>query len=392
VSARASAFPLGTAITLEQLELDPHPDLARLRANEPVSWVPVLGGWIVTSYELASGAMRDSEAFTVADQRFSTAQVIGHSMLSTDGVEHARHREPFIAPFRPQAVKAGFAEDVERDAGRLVDALEPAHAAELRAEFAGPLATGIIARALGLAHTEVADLRSWYEAIVAAVTSLTAGAELPPDGTRAFGALRERLAAELADTRAQSVLKAAAAASDLTQGQLISNAAVLLFGGIETTEGMICNALVHLLERPAVLAQVLAQPALLDAGIEESLRLEPAAAIVDRYATTEVHLGGADIARGDLVRVSIAAANRDPRVFPDPDRFRLMRPHVRRHLSFALGPHVCLGVHLARLEAQTGIATLLRRLPDIRLDPEKPPPSVRGLVFRKPQALAVVWS
>ena len=114
------------------------------------------------------------------------------------------------------------------------------------------------------------------------------------------------------------------------------------------------------------------------------------AAVVDRYATRDVRLGGASIARGDLVRVSIAGANRDPAVFSDPDRFDLERSGSRGHLAFAQGPHVCLGIHLARLETRIGVSRLLERLPELRLDPDRPSP-VRGIVFRKPQALNAVW-
>ena len=155
--------------------------------------------------------------------------------------------------------------------------------------------------------------------------------------------------------------------SGLSHDQIVSNAAVLLFGGIETTEGMIANAALHLLEpeHARELERVRSDPELLDRAIEESLRLEPAAAVIDRYATAGVGLGGAEIGAGELVRISIAAANRDPAVFADPDRFDLDRERAgaRRHLAFAQGPHVCVGVHLARLEARTALATLLGGLP-----------------------------
>jgi cytochrome P450 len=176
----------------------------------------------------------------------------------------------------------------------------------------------------------------------------------------------------------------------VTHEQLASDAAVLLFGGTETTEGMICNAVLLLLETPDALAAVLHDPALVDAAIEESLRLEPAAAVVDRYATADADLGGAAIARGDLVRVSITAANRDPAAFSNPDGFELRRAGGRGHLAFAQGPHVCLGVHLARLEARIALRALLERLPDLRLDPDHRS-RIRGLVFRKPRELNVVW-
>jgi cytochrome P450 len=153
---------------------------------------------------------------------------------------------------------------------------------------------------------------------------------------------------------------------------------------------MIAGALLQLLQRPDQLNLVRSQPELLDAAIEESLRLEPAAAVIDRYATRGTTLGNARIARGELVRLSIAGANRDPTVFEEPDRFELRRSNARRHLAFAHGPHVCVGVHLARLETRTGLAILLEALPGLRLDSERP--SVfRGLVFRKPPSLHVNW-
>ena len=103
-----AGFPLGAAITLAQLEADPHPALARLRAHEPVSWLPALDGWIVTRRDLVLQAMRDPETFTVDDPRFSTAQVVGPSMLSLDGSSHRRQRDPFADPFRLDAVRARF--------------------------------------------------------------------------------------------------------------------------------------------------------------------------------------------------------------------------------------------------------------------------------------------
>src|SRR5215471_8553528 len=101
---------LGATVTLEELDRNPHPTLARLREREPVSWVDVLGGWLVTRYDLVLEVMRDAETYTVDDPRFSTAQVIGPSMLSLDGEAHAHHRAPFVGPFRAREVKERFAQ------------------------------------------------------------------------------------------------------------------------------------------------------------------------------------------------------------------------------------------------------------------------------------------
>jgi cytochrome P450 len=169
---------------------------------------------------------------------------------------------------------------------------------------------------------------------------------------------------------------------------LVANAAVLMFGGIETTEGMITNALWHLLTHRDQLDLVLTDPSLLPNALEESLRLEPAAAVVDRYSTRDVDLAGVSIKQGDMVTVSLAGAGRDPAVFERPDDFDVRRPNARRHLAFASGPHICLGMHLTRLEAFAAVEAALK-LPGLRLAPDSPSP--RGLVFRKPSALKVLW-
>ena len=272
------------AVTLAALETDPHPVLARLRAAAPVTWVPVLGAWLVTGYGEAVAVLRDARTFTVDDPRFSTATVVGPSMLSLDGPRHARHRAPFTRTFRSDEVHARLAAFIRAEAGRLVTVIEPRGAGELRRAVAGPLAAAVMAEVLGL----------------------RAGRGLIP------------------------------------------------------------------------------------AAIEESLRLEPAAAVVDRYATADAVLAGLPIRAGDQVTVSIAAANRDPSVFTDPDAFDVRRPNAARHLAFAHGPHFCIGAHLARLEAQVAVDTVLQRLPRLRLDPRYSS-APRGLVFRKPPDLRVRW-
>jgi len=371
-----ASFPIGAAVTLEELDRDPHPALARLRESEPVSWLPALEGWLITRRDLALEAMRDADTFTVDDPRFSTGRVVGPSMLSRDGAEHGRHRDPFARRFRLDAVRERFTAVVEAETERLIDMIEPDGRAELRRSLAGPLAATVVAEALGLEDTDSHEMLGWYDAIVGAVTGVAAGRPVSAAGREAFAALGASVKP--------------AHAGDLGPDEVVSNLAVLMFGGIETTEGMIANAVLHLLSHRDELALVEADRALLPNAVEESLRLEPAAAVIDRYATRDVRLGGAAIARGELVTISIAGANRDPAVFPDPDRFDVRRDNARLQIAFAHGPHVCIGMHLARLEAHTALGRLLDRLPRLRLDPARPA-AARGLVFRKPPTLRVVW-
>ena len=384
------------SVTLAELESDPHPALARLRATAPACWVPVLGAWLVTGYDLAVGVLRDSRTFTVDDPRFSTAKVVGPSMLSLDGAQHARHRAPFTRPFRSDEIHARLDSFTRAEVGQLVSAIQPRGEAELRRAVAGPLAVTVMAEALGLGYTDPAQILAWYEGIVAAVQAeaagpgATAGPGVAAAGSAAFAELAARLRQVIAAPPASSLLADVTGA--LTEAEAISNAAVLLFGGIETTEGMITNAMLHLLSSPGQLEIVRTDRGLIAAAIEESLRLEPAAAVVDRYATSDMQLGGARIHAGDQVTVSIAGANRDPAVFADPDRFDVRRPNSAKHLAFAHGPHFCLGAHLARLEARIAVETLLDRLPGLRLDPRRPPGTPLGLVFRKPPRLNVCWN
>ena len=350
-----------------------------------------MGGWIVLGHHAAMAVMRDAKTFTVDDERFSTSRVVGASMLSTDGAEHGRHRQPFLPPFTPRAARSYFASFVERESNSLVARVEAAGGAELRTAIAAPLATASMQLAVGLEAIPVDELLGWYGAIVEAVAEITAGSAPPAYGREAYLGLSSAVEAAIAADGADTFLgQVVAGAGALTTPEMLSNAAVLMFGGIETTEGMIANLLLHLLGNASALAEIRADPSLLDAAVEESLRLEPAAAVVDRYATADVELGGAAIHAGDLVVVSLAGANRDPEVFPDPDVFDLHRPNVRRQLAFAQGPHTCIGLHLARLEARYAVTALLR-LPALALDVGRSTPPT-GLVFRKPDSVWATWT
>jgi cytochrome P450 len=405
---RPDLFPLGAAISLADLDHDPHPWLARLRDTEPVSWLPALNGWVVTRHDLAVAVMRDSATFTVDDPRFTTARVVGPSMLSLDGPAHGRHRAGFTKGFGRREIHARLAAFVTAEADRLVEAVRPAGAADFRRTLAGPLAVAVVAEALGLGDTDPRTVLDWYAAIVGSVSALAgehgsggtgAGSldQVVAAGAEAFGSLGARLSAAIgAPDGGDSLLAAAArtgpdgAAARLNTAEVISNAAVIMFGGIETTEGMISNVILHLLSNPSQLALVYADPGLIPHAVEESLRLEPAAAVVDRYATRDISLGGAAIRRGDLVTVSLAGAGRDPAVFIDPGTFDVRRPNARLNLAFAHGPHFCLGAHLARLEAQAAVRAVLT-LPGLRLDPGRPA-APWGLVFRKPPELCLQWA
>lgn len=367
-------------LTIEQLTGDPHPHWHRLRAQAPVVRVPALDGWVVLSHSAASAVLRDPTGFTVDDPRFSLGQLFGPSMLSTDGAEHARFNGAFAPGLRIGPVRERFAEHVRAEVDHLLAPHPAGREIELRNQLAGPLAVSVMRELLGLTGIDPATLLAWYAAMVAGVDRISTGSDAGPAAVRAHAELSAQLADAVANGRVEL------AGGGLSRTEVVANAGILLFGGIETTEAMITLAAWHLLRNPEQAEAVRRKPDLIPAAIEESLRLEPAAARVDRYTTRPVTVAGVSIPAGELVIVSLSAANRDPAVFEDPDSFDLTRPNAHRQLAFAAGPHYCLGAQLARLETQVAIGELLNR--GARLVEEKSEPP-RGLVFRKPAAVTV---
>lgn len=383
-------FPVGREVTLDELQTNPYPALAKLRSTEPVSWVPALGAWLVTRRDLAIEAMRDAERFTVDDPRFSTAAVLGQSMLSVDGPEHERHRSPFAPSFRPGVVREQFGQFLDEEAKRLVQGFSGDGRAELRTGFAGPLAVNTITRFLGLADVTADDVLGWYGEISAAITKITLGGALDENDRAATRQIHERVEATLAAAANDSLLRRVAAEGVLHPDELGAATAVLMFGAIETAEGMTANALWHLLNHQNVLAEVVADRTLVPHVVEESLRLEPAAGVIDRYAVAETSIGGVTIPAGDLVTISLLGANRDPEIFGDPDRFDIDRQNKNQHVTFVQGPHGCLGLHLTRMETVSAINAILDAAPNMTLD-ETASTAPAGLIFRKPDAVVARW-
>jgi cytochrome P450 len=375
------------AVSIAELAEDPHPVWARLRRHGEVVWVPELGGWVTLTRTAGARVMRDARTFTVDHPRFSTGQIVGASKLSTHGAAHAAHRRPWAEVFKPAPVRDRFTGPLRDEVARLLDRLAAAPAPDLRTGLAAPLATAAMGAALGLDGLEVGQVLDWYRAMVAGVDTVSRGGDPPAAALRAVAAIREHVDRTLLRPARDTVLTTAAVGGS-DAGLLAADVAILLFGGVDTAESMTAIAAYHLLTHREALDQVRADPSLLPGAIQESLRLEPAATRVDRYATTDAEIAGTRIRAGDLVVVSLSAANRDPGVFADPDRYDIHRHNAADHLAFALGPHYCLGVHLTTLQTTLALGMLLDRFPGIHAAGPLPP--VTGFVFRKPLSVPVV--
>jgi len=350
-------FPIGASITVEQLTDSPYEVLAELRKHEPVTWVPALGAWWVTSRELAVEAMRDDKRFTVDDPRFTTGAILGKSMLTADGDEHVRLRSPFAPSFRPKIVREQFEDFLHDEVDRLL--------------------------------TEC-DVLGWYGSIADAIIDLTTSGRIDHADQQAVDQIRSHVMTSIDDDQASAVLQSVRESGALEAEELTSAALVIMFGAIETAEGMTTNALWHLFDEPERWRRVRNDRSLLGNAIDESLRLEPAASLVDRYATVDTTLGDVNISAGDLVSINLLAANRDPAFFDLPNEFDIQRSNAKQHVTFVQGPHACLGVHLTRLETAAALTGALDLIETPVIDRERTTPPA-GLIFRKPDQLWASW-
>ena len=316
----ASTSGLGATVTLDALAGRPYDLLARLRAVEPVAWVPVLDGWLVTRRDLCIEVMRDAARFTVDDPRFSTAQVVGPSMLSLDGDEHRRHRDPFATAFLRPEVAARFTDGSSEAARSLVASLAP----EAGRDPPRPGRSAGGRRRRG--RPRPARRRPGRGPGLVRRDRRGRGSRL--------GRWRDRFPARGRGECARATRfghdRARRTASSPTRPRRSAGRGRLERRGDDVRRhrderGHDDLALLAPADQPRQLAAVRADRSLGPNAVEESLRLEPAAGRVDRYATADVELAGAD-RRGDLVIVSLTAANRDPATFPDPDPFDLARP------------------------------------------------------------------
>src|SRR6266508_1206729 len=391
---RRWAFPLGASVALEELESDPYPLFEKLRSSEPVTWCDTLNSWLVTTRELALAVARDPETFTVDHSRMSVRGILGTNMLTVDGDEHRRHRRPFAGPFRLATIRREFEAYLTPTVDALLADCSRSGSAELRSGMAGPLAVRTVARALGLPAADIAAVLEWYDAFANGMTTLTTTGVVPPESVQAFDAFRQVVQGHLATSApgAPSLLLQVVRGreSELNPEELVSNAAVIMFGGIETTESLILNAVWLLLTHEDQLQRLLRERGLLDNAVEEALRMEAAVASFERFATRGVELAGVRIEAGDAVTLLAGAANRDPAFYPDPDRFDIARHNAKHNIAFAAGPHVCLGMHLARFEARIAVGALLDRFPRVRINAARSVPP-RGLFFRKPPMLTAVF-
>jgi cytochrome P450 len=390
------SFPLGHDITLEELDRDPYPVFARLREHEPISWVPALGMWYVVRYEDVRTALFDAVRLTTASPQSTIFDTFGAHILTTEGATHDRYREAARHPFAPAFIRSHLETAIRTAAGALIDEFDKHGQADLRAVFAGRLPIQVMLLVCGLAPDAEPRIRRWYDSFEAALANFGGDPVIRAAARQSVAEFHALLDAAIAsidavdDHSLLSRLVRAPPGERLSDDEIKRNLSIIFFGGISTVEALLLNTLWALFEFPASLARVRSDPALLAPAIEETMRWLSPVQSATRHVTEAFEWRGIEFSAHDTVNCMLGAANRDPAIFTDPDRFDLDRANSRRHFGFATGPHACLGSHLAKAEVRIGLETLLGRLHNLRLDRSlTQPPS--GYEFRQPRKLTVSW-
>jgi cytochrome P450 len=386
---------------------------AEMREHDPVLCQPGIDGesmiWFVTGHDDVVRVLLDDERF-VRDpalalppdelERFTTGlpeafAFIDNHMLNKDGDDHRRLRRIVTQAFTPRMVER-LRPRVQEIADELLDAVDPHGRMDLVEEFAFPLPMMVISELLGIPHDDRDRFREWSTPIVTPALEpeeLQRFGELMTEFVAYLRALFEQRRAEPREDLISALLQAEDEGDTLSEQELFSMVVLLIVAGHETTVNLIGNATAALLRHPEQRAQLERDPSLIPRAVEELLRYDGSVErALNRWAATDVELGGHTIRRGETVIVVLGSANRDGERFADPDVLDVTRDDLK-HVAFGRGSHYCLGAPLARLEAEIALATLLRRFPRLRLEVEpdelrwRPVPLFRSLV-----ALPVAWS
>src|ERR1700719_3870373 len=378
---------------------DPYTELARLRRDEPVQRIDIPGMpgeegkpiFMVYRYEDAQQMLRDNETFSSSIIIQAFGDVFGeHVMLGMDEPEHGRHRALVSKAFSQKTLARWEDGLIGKIGNELIDRCANRGSADLVKEFTFPYPTQIIAGLLGLPTEDYPQFQRWSISLLSFTIN-------PERGREASAALAEYftpiLAARRKEPRDDLISGLAAAEIDgerLSDEEIFSFLRLLLPAGVETTYRSLGSLLLGLLSDPQQLDAIRADRSLLPQAIEEGVRWEPPLLTITRVATRDTELGGVSIPAGATVMPMLGSANRQEDRYPDPDTFNIHR-QAKANLGWGHGVHVCLGMHLARLEMRTAINLLLDRLPNLRLDPDGDDPHIRGQVFRSPTSVPVLF-
>jgi len=409
MSAGAVPIPLSLSQLLNpEVLADPYPLYHRLRTEDPVHWDPYLHAWVVTRYDDVVTVLTRFSADRAPSPEFfeslgarevsPIAKVMVKQMLFMDPPAHTRLRKLAAPAFMPGRI-SGLRDHIQTIADQLIDAIMARGTGrmDLLAEFAAPLPAIVTAEMLGVPTEDHEKLKDWSATFAEMLGNFQhnpdrlAGVRIALDNLTAYfeKAIQEQRRRPR-EGLIQALMSSEVDGDRLTDEEISANAIVTMVGGQETTTNLIANGMLSLLRNPDQLARLRNDETILPSAVEELLRYESPSQHTARLAPEDTTLGGRHIGKRQAVIAVMAAGNRDPERFPDPDRIDFDRPD-NRHLAFGWAAHFCFGAPLARLEANVAFATLLRRFPTLELAGEhltwRENLGLRGLT-----ALPLFWS
>ncbi len=358
--------------------------------------MPAVQLWLVTRYEDVRTVDLSPEVFTAATEPSTLNRTMGVNMLGSEGPDQRRIRRVVEPPFRPRDVEERTQGMIPELAHELIDGFEGRGECDLFREFADPMSVRSLRFMLGLDEVPWEDLLRWNEGLMPGLANFEGdpAKQAPADAASdALGAVIERVLDRLRDEPDGSVLSWMLHHGDdgdaMTAEEIVANTKLMLSGGLQEPRDLIALVVYALGSHPEQLEEVRADPSLVRPAVEETLRWAGPVGTSTRQTTRATELAGVGLEEGALIGAVLSSANRDPRRFAEPDRFDLHR-REGAHLAFAAGNHFCLGAWFGRHLARVSLEILLGRLPNLRLDPERPP-TLSGWEFRAPDSMWVRW-
>jgi len=405
VAAPAPFDPFELEDTVSGDIRDPYPRMAELRRESPVHVGPVdLGDGVdavdttrpqpvtVFGFDESVQVLRDHETFSSTVYEGIMGAVMGRTILQMDEPEHRVHRAMVSPTFRSKVLEQWEGDLVQRVVNELIDGFAARGTADLVQELTFNFPVQVIARILGLPRSDFPMFQRWAIGITSVASNWERGMEASEALREYFAGVLEERRHRPADDLISQLLVAEVDGRTLDDEEIYSFLRLLLPAGVETTYRASGNLLYGLLTHPDQLEKVRQDRSLVADAFEETLRWEPPVTVILRRATRDAEVGGVPVEKGADVALLLGAANRDERKYEHPDDFDVFRAS-RQSVGFGFGVHVCLGMHLARMETRVAINTLFDRLPDLRLTPAPGQDlHIKGLAFRSPIALPVTFT
>ena len=366
---------------------NPYPHYHQLRAEDPVHWNEGLQQWDVTSYAGVMEVLRDrrmsSDRMFIFEGRLPEPMrekmdpilgIFSNTMLMSDPPSHTRLRSLANRAFTPRVVE-NMQSNIQAIVDQSLDDVEQAGKMDVISDLAFPLPGTVICEMLGVPPEDRDQFKRWTDDLAAFLGGFRDLADHVEAGQQSALNMIDYLMGIIQECRKNpkdDLISALVAAEEqgevFSEEELCAMFVLLQLGGHETTTNLIGNGLLALLHNPVELQKLRDNPSLTANAIEELLRYHSPIQYLGRTAMEDLEVGGTPVAKGEGIRLYLGAANRDPAQFTDPDRLDITRQGIR-HVGFGFGPHFCLGAALARMEGQIAIGTVLRRSPELRLEP-----------------------